>query len=258
MVRRVALKAGGIILSYADRMDMAGVENKTDGSPVSHADREAEILIHKSLNEILPGIPVIGEEAAAGKTLPDIENAEYFWLVDPLDGTREFVTGGKDYTVNIALIKSGVPILGVIYAPAHDVLYAGHGPGTSVRHNVESGTDKPINVRPPPRGGIHVIVGTTEKMDPVFEDFTGQYKVEKITKRASSLKICTIAEGRADMYPRFGRIFQWDTAAGDAILRSAGGMIAGMDGTQLIYGANADFSNPSFVAASFDWKGSEV
>lgn len=254
MVRRIALEAGEITLKYLDDAEDMRVDVKNDDSPVTLADREAETYIQMSLEQLTPSIPLIGEEAAALGKLPDFDKAEYFWLVDPLDGTKEYIAGGGDYTVNIALIKNREPIMGVVYAPAKGELYAGHGPGTAVKWMQDTDKEKPIKVRDIPREGMTVVAskshGDTQKLDQFLE----QFKVEKLVKRGSSLKICVIAEGRADLYPRFGPTCEWDTGAGHAVLRAAGGVLTDIEGTSLIYGgSNPKFLNPEFIACSFAW-----
>jgi 3'(2'), 5'-bisphosphate nucleotidase len=205
-------------------------------------------------------VPVIGEEAAAAGDLPDLSTSDYFWLVDALDGTREFTEGGLDFTVNIALIhkteQGGEPILGVVYAPARGALYAGHGPGTATRWLADSDHEKNINVRSTPKAGITVVSSTRSTDTTRMDQFLSGFKVEKIIRRGSSLKICAIAEGKADFYPRFGAICEWDTAAGDAVLRAAGGLITDMNGQPLTYGhAERTFINPECVASAFEWFG---
>lgn len=254
MVRRIAVEAGEITLKYLDEAEDMQVDVKNDDSPVTLADREAEMYIQMSLEKLLPSVPVVGEEAAALGRLPDFDAAEHFWLVDPLDGTREFIEGGGDYTVNIALIHKGEPVLGVVYAPAKGELFAGYGPGTAVRWMQDTDKEKEISVRPVPGKGMTVVAskshGDNEKLDRFLENF----KVEKLVKKGSSLKICAVAEGKADMYPRFGPTCEWDTAAGDAVLRAAGGMITDLEGEALRYGgADPKFLNPEFVACSFAW-----
>ncbi len=254
MVRRIAIDAGEITLKYFEMGEDLQVDIKNDDSPVTLADREAEGFIQMSLEKILPDVPMIGEEAAALGKSPDLKDAEYFWLVDPLDGTKEFISGGEDFTVNIALIKNHEPVLGVVYVPAKGELFAAHGPGTAVRWVQDTDKEKSIDVRPPPGQGLTVVSsshhGDTEKLDKFLEEF----KVEKIIKRGSSLKICAIAEGKADIYPRFGPTCEWDTAAGDAVLRAAGGIVTDTEGKPLRYGGfNPKFLNPEFIACSFDW-----
>ena len=253
MVRRIAVDAGEIVLQYFDGAS-GPVEHKGDGSPVTLADRKAEAFIQKSLLSVAPEIPVIGEEAAEAGNLPDLKNAEYFWLVDPLDGTKEFIAGGEDFTVNIALVHGNAPVLGVVYAPATGTLYAGYGADSAVRWNRENDKDKSIHVRKPPNEGLTVAASLRHGDDKKLEKFLKEMKVEKILKRGSSLKICAIAEGKADIYPRLGPTCEWDTAAGDAVLRAAGGTITDIDGKPLAYGGrNPKFLNPPFVACSFAW-----
>jgi 3'(2'), 5'-bisphosphate nucleotidase len=258
MVRRIVLEAGEIVLKYFESQDTTHIESKADGSPVSIADREAETFITMSLHQLLPDVPVIGEEAAELGKLPDLTNAEYFWLVDPLDGTKEFISGGTDFTVNVALIHKGEPVLGVVYAPEAGYLYAGHGEGTALRWSAETEHDKFIKVRKSPKEGLTVVSSLHHGDGSKLEKFLEQFKIEKILKRGSSLKICSVAEGKADIYPRFGPTCEWDTAAGDAVLRAAGGVLTDLEGKPLTYGhADRKFLNPEFVACSFEWFGRE-
>ena len=254
MVRRVALDAGEIIMKYYDGLEDMQVDTKNDESPVTLADREAEMFIQMSLEQLTPDIPVIGEEGAAlGKT-GSVKDEEYFWLVDPLDGTKEFVDGRDEFTVNIALIKNGRPVMGVVYAPALGELYAGHGPGTAVKWRDETDADKEISVRPYPKSGMTVVASRSYGDDERLNKFLEGFKVEKVIKRGSSLKICAIAAGKADIYPRLGPTCEWDTAAGDAVLQAAGGVITDVSGKPLQYGgADPKWLNPEFVACSFEW-----
>lgn len=250
-VRRIALEAGAATLEYFDESGYSGVQIKEDGSPVTEADRKAEEIIEAALRDILPDVPIVGEEAVAEGRCPDVSAADYFWLVDPLDGTKEFISGSGDYTVNIALVHDGLPVLGVVYAPAGEELYAAHGKGTAIRWSEETGKEKSIAVRNPPKEGLTVVAsrshGSGEKMDA----FLMQYKVRKLIKRGSSLKICAVAAGKADLYPRFGPTCAWDTAAGHAVLSGAGGVLTNIDGTSLRYEMrNPKFLNPEFIASS--------
>ena len=254
MVKRVAFGAGDIIMNYYEGLEDMQVSCKSDDSPVTLADREAEEFIQKSLEEIAPGIPFIGEEIVACGKASILKDASVFWLVDPLDGTKGFINGGTDFTVNIALIREGVPVIGVVYAPVKGELYAGHGPETAVRWLEETGNEKPISVRQAPKAGLTVVAskahGDTRKLDQFLENF----KVEKIVKYGSSLKICAIAAGKADIYPRFGPTCEWDTAAADAVQRSAGGFLTDLNGAALVYkGADPKWLNPEFVASAFEW-----
>jgi len=253
-VRRIAVEAGHATLAHFDESGSMEVETKGDGSPVTIADREAEAIIERKLKEILPDIPIIGEEAAAEGRLPDLAGADYFWLVDPLDGTKEFISGSGDYTVNIALVHKGTPVLGVIYAPAKGELYAGHAEGGAVRWLEDTDAEKVIHVRRPPKEGLTVVASRNHGDGGRLDAFLDGHKVEKLIKRGSSLKICAVAAGKADLYPRFGPTCEWDTAAGDAILRAAGGMLATTGGQPFTYGhADRKFLNPEFIAAPRDF-----
>lgn len=248
VVRRIALEAGEITLDYFEEGMIIAADTKGDGSPVTEADRRAEEYIIRELKDTISSIPVIGEETAAAGTLPDLSGEEYFWLVDPLDGTRDFVSGSPDFTVNIALIKNHVPILGVIHAPARGEMYSAYGAGTAVRWLEESGSEKPIRTRIPPKAGLTVVASKNRSKDEI-DKFLEEHKVEKIIRKGSSLKICAIASGKADLYPGLAETCEWDTAAGQAILESAGGEIVTLEGASLRYGEKGgDFKNPRFIA----------
>lgn len=254
MARRIAVEAGHLTLEHFDESGFSGADTKGDGSPVTVADREAEDLIERKLKEILPDVPIIGEEAAEAGKLPDLTGADYFWLVDPLDGTKEFISGSGDYTVNIALVHRGAPVLGVVYAPAKGELYAGHAEGSAVRWLEDTNAEKAIHVRRPPKEGLTVVASRNHGDGGKLDAFLDGHKVEKLIKRGSSLKICAVAAGKADLYPRFGPTCEWDTAAGDAILRAAGGLLTTTDGQPFTYGhAGRKFLNPEFIAAPRDF-----
>ena len=247
-VRRVVFEAGQATLPYHDMAEALNISYKADGSPVTEADHVAEDIIEKGLKNIVPSIPMIGEESVAAGRIPDLSTSEYFWLVDAVDGTQSFATG--NYTVNVALIHNGVPVMGVIYAPVHGEMYAGWGPGEVVRALDETSTEKEISVRDIPREGFTVVINRT-KENQKLEGFLERFKIAKTLYMASSLKICMIAAGKADLYPRFGRISEWDIAAGDAILRSAGGSIIDLQGRPLTYGhADKNFESPEFIASA--------
>ncbi len=255
MVRRIAVKAGDITLQYFDEagMDQSQYQIKGDGSPLTQADTEAEAYIAKELHGMLPDVPVVGEEAIARGEIPSLDGHEYFWLVDPLDGTKQFKEGDKDYTVNIALIHKGVPVIGIIYAPARGELYAACGPGTAVRWLADTDKEKAIKVRRPPHGGLTVVVSKSHGDNAKIDTLLQNHKVAKRVGVGSSLKLGFIAAGKADLYPRFGETSEWDTAAGDAILRAAGGVIEDMNGQPLVYGrADKKFLNPEFIARASD------
>jgi 3'(2'), 5'-bisphosphate nucleotidase len=247
-VRRVVFEAGQATLPYYDMAEALNISYKADGSPVTEADHIAEEIIEKGLKNIIPSVPMIGEESVAKGIIPDLSTSEYFWLVDAVDGTRSFATG--NYTVNVALIHNGNPIMGVVYAPVHGEMYAGWGPGEAVRSLDKTGTEKEISVRDIPREGFTVVINRNKGSEKL-EGFLGRFKIAKTLYMASSLKICMIAAGKADLYPRFGRISEWDIAAGDAILRSAGGSIIDLQGQRLTYGhADKNFESPEFIASA--------
>ena len=257
MVRRLAVEAGHATLDYFDEAGFENADRKKDGSPVTAADIAAEKIIESGLKDMLSNIPVVGEEAVSQGYIPDLSVSDYFWLVDPLDGTREFISGRGDYTVNIALIHKTVPVLGVVYAPVPGELYAGAGEGTAVRWMEDADKDKAIRVRNLLPEGLTVVASRNHGNDERLESFLSGYKIRKVTKRGSSLKICAVAAGKADLYPRFGPTCEWDTAAGDAVLRAAGGMMTDLNGQPLVYGRHDDkFLNPEFIASGVALAGS--
>lgn len=250
VVRRIAREAGDITMDHFHEGFTVTADAKTDGSPVTEADRAAERHIIGALEDAVPGIPVIGEEAVSMGHIPDLTGCEYFWLVDPLDGTKAYAAGEKDFTVNIALIKLGVPILGAIYAPAYGELYAAHDGGPAIRALDETDREKEIRVRNPDKGGL-IVMASKGRSYAETDAFLEEHKVKKIERRSSSLKLCIIAAGKADIYPGLAQTCEWDTAAGQAILTVAGGEIVTLDGTPLTYGhADRKFINPSFIARS--------
>ena len=227
------------------------VEAKRDRSPVTEADRAAELIILAALARAAPGVPVIAEEEVAAGRIPD--HGDTYFLVDPLDGTKEFVRGGDDYTVNIGLIAGGSPRLGVVFAPASGTLHGGlvgHGAWVEV-----SGERRAISTREP----REPLIAVASKSH--FNQATADY-LERAAIRCghvavgSSLKFCIVAEGRADIYPRLSPTSEWDTAAGHAVLLAAGGRVDGPDGTPLRYGKRA-FINRGFVATG-GWQAAAV
>lgn len=247
VVRRIAREAGDITLDYFEEgMEIASLI-KGDGSPVTEADRRAEDHITQALRDAVPSVPVVGEESFAGGAHPDMRGEEYFWLVDPLDGTKEFIKGSPDYTVNIALIKNQMPVLGVIFAPARGEMFYAHADAPAMRWLEETDTEKQIRVRRPPHGGLTVMASANRHKEEL-DKYLAEHKVEKILRKGSSLKICWIASGKADLYPGLGETCEWDTAAGQAIVECAGGELTDMDGQPLRYGTRAgDFNNPPFL-----------
>ena len=240
-----AREAGNAILKVVQRG--FDVETKRDSSPVTEADRAAELIILAALARSAPGIPVIAEEEVAAGRIP--AHGDTYFLVDPLDGTKEFVRGGDDYTVNIGLIEDGAPKLGVVFSPATGRLNAGCvGRGAWLE---EGSGRRSIQTRPP--SGQLTAVASKSHLNQETIDYL-EHAVGSCTHVAvgSSLKFCIIAEGQADIYARASPTSEWDTAAGHAILLSAGGLVDDPQGEPLRYGKRA-FLNRAFVATS-GWK----
>ena len=232
------------------------VRVKADASPVTEADARAEAVILAGLKQLFPDVPVVAEEECAAGRLP--ETGARFFLVDPLDGTREFLSRNGEFTVNIALIENGVPVLGVVHAPALGVIYAGTTLGetpVALKAKVDGSAiaaPEPIAVRPAPADGLAAI-GSRSHGAAEAGDWLARFAVASFVAAGSSLKFCLVAEGRADIYPRLGRTMEWDTAAGDAVLRAAGGLVTTLDGKTFAYGKSrpendAPYANPHFVA----------
>jgi 3'(2'), 5'-bisphosphate nucleotidase len=245
-----ALEAGAATLRYF-RGELK-VAQKKDNSPVTAADHAAEAIILERLAQHCGGIPIIAEEQVAAGRVPAIEDT--FFLVDPLDGTREFVAGRPEYTVNIALVRSGTPRLGVVYAPATGALYAGDAErALAFRTRGESGEGaaaqrEPIRVRRTPALGLTVVASRSHP-NPKLNSYLAAYRVADTVSIGSSLKFCLVASGQADLYPRLGTTMEWDTAAGHAVILAAGGLVVSADGTALRYG-KPTFTNPWFIATS--------
>lgn len=225
---------------------------KADLSPVTIADEQAEVIILSELKKRWPDIPVVAEEAAAAGKIPNV--AEQFFLVDPLDGTKEFLSRNGEFTVNIALIKNSLAVLGVVYAPALSRMYVGQeGNGAQlctlgVSDPLNSAVWQSIETRSLPADGATVLASRSHR-DAETEAYLATLNVKKIISAGSSLKFCTIAAGEADIYPRFGRTMEWDTAAGQAVLMAAGGKVNCPTGEPLVYGKSLrGFDNPAFIA----------
>ena len=244
-LRQIAERAGRVILDYYEGDDAIEVRSKDDDSPVTAADEAAEAFILGALNTLTPHIPVVSEEAMAAGEEPDIPDG-IFWLVDPLDGTKEFISRNGEFTVNIALIEDGVPIAGVVHAPALGKTWLGAGPGTAL-YGEAGGSPRPIAVRPEPADGLTVVASRRHGQGEDLNRFLGDRKIQAQVSAGSSLKFCLVASGEADLYPRFGRTMEWDTAAGHAVLLAAGGRVTTVDGETLDYQKPA-FENPYFVA----------
>ncbi len=225
------------------------VTSKSDASPVTEADTAAEALILTALATFAPNVPIVAEEEVASGRIP--KTAGSFFLVDPLDGTKEFIEQRGDFTVNIALIENYIPSLGVVYAPAERRLFVGDvaiGKAWSARVAADGtiGVQAPLRIRAAPKGGITAVASRSHSSGPTYE-YLAQYPVLECVSRGSSLKICMVAAGEADLYPRLTPTCEWDIAAGDAVLRAAGGTLKALDGEDMLYGKEK-FFNPGFVA----------
>lgn len=228
-------------------MDVYGtafaVQHKADASPVTAADERAEALIVAALQALAPDLPVVAEEAASRGQAPAA--ADRFWLVDPLDGTREFVSRNGEFTVNIALVDRGQPQLGVVFAPAQERLFSGAvGQGAWV---VEQDRRTPMRCRKVPDAGLTLACSRSHGDEAALAVWLEGRRVAARITAGSSLKFGLVAAGLADCYPRFGRTMEWDTAAGHAVLRAAGGEVCDLAGNPLRYG-KPGFENPAFVA----------
>jgi len=241
-----AVAAGGVVTDYVQG-EMT-VERNPDGSPVTPADHLAEAIILAGIAHAAPGIPAVAEEEAAAGRVPAV--GDRFFLVDALDGTKEFISGGTDYTVNIGLIEGGSPTLGVVYAPARSMLYWGDTQSNQAWQAVQ-----PPHGQRQPQIGISVVqphralraVASKSHNTPETESWLRSAAVTHRVSIGSSLKFVLIAAGEADVYPRPAPTMEWDTAAGDAILRAAGGRVLDLDGKPLMYG-KPRFYNPGFLA----------
>jgi len=216
---------------------------KSDDSPVTIADQKAEHILLAALADLYPDIPVVSEENPDSHHLPA---GQQFFLIDPLDGTKEFIKADDDgaFTVNIGLIEYGIPVMGMVYAPARNAFYWGYqGGGAFCRENTDI---TPITVRDVPAGGA-VAVASASHLDSATKNWLTNHQINQITSIGSSLKFALVASGLADVYPRFGPTMEWDTAAGDAILRAAGGMVLHPNGDIYRYGKQ-DYRNTPFIA----------
>jgi 3'(2'), 5'-bisphosphate nucleotidase len=236
----LALKAGTAILAVRQRG--FDVMRKEDRSPVTEADHASEAVIVAGLRATTPDIPVIAEEEVAGGRIT--EPTREYWLVDPLDGTREFTAGNDEFAVNIGLVRDGSPVLGIVAIPASGELFCGivgHGAWKQVGSEQVA-----ISARLPPEEGLTVLASRYHGSSTRLDDFLRDKRVAKLINFGSSVKFCRLAEGGADLYPRFGRTMEWDTCAPQAVLEAAGGTVRTFDGEPLRYG-KPGWENPHFV-----------
>ncbi|MEP6940911.1 MAG: 3'(2'),5'-bisphosphate nucleotidase CysQ [Rudaea sp.] len=250
----IARAAGDAIMAvYAG--DFA-VERKDDDSPLTAADLAAHRTIVAGLKASAAQIPVLSEEAAEEVPWSERRTWSRYFLVDPLDGTREFVKRNGEFTVNIALIEDGVPTMGVVYAPVLDEMFSAWSGGNAWLHTARDGRKQRLHTRP--RGRTVVVAGSRSHADPRLLGALERLGAHELITLGSSLKFCRTAQGIADLYLRYGLTSEWDTAAGQCVLEQAGGVVARLDGTRLLYNTKESLLNPDFMAygdESVDWVG---
>ncbi|WP_340609891.1 3'(2'),5'-bisphosphate nucleotidase CysQ [Xenorhabdus bharatensis] len=240
---QLAREAGAAIMSvYHDEQPMQ-IKHKTDDSPVTAADIAAHKIIKAGLTRISPDIPLISEEDPP--TWDERKNWRRYWLVDPLDGTKEFINRNGEFTVNIALIEEGIPVMGVVYVPVRDVLYSGYERHAWKETNGQKFPIKVVSATPP------TVVVSRSHMDDELKDYLTQLGAHQTLSVGSSLKFCMVAEGKAQLYPRFGPTNIWDTAAGHAVALAAGGHVTDWAGKTLDYTPRESFLNPGFRVTIF-------
>lgn len=245
--RRLAIEAGERIMEIYSRADL-GVKAKDDASPVTLADEAADALISAGLREAFPGLPLITEEQASTHRLRPTS----FLIVDPLDGTKEFVNRRGEFTVNIAYVENGIPLHGIVYAPAGGRMFRTLPGGGAVEERGPfdpqiSAHQHPIRVGTPDNGALRVVASKSHR-NPETDAYIARYAVAESKNAGSSLKFCLVATGEADLYPRLGRTMEWDTAAGDAVLRAAGGRVLRLDGLKPLPYGKPGWENPFFLA----------
>ena len=247
VMRRLSIEAGDKIMEIYGADDFE-VKTKSDESPVTIADEAADKIISDGLRAAFPDVMLVTEEQSATHSA----SGDTFLIVDPLDGTKEFINRRGDFTVNIALVEGGLPTRGVVYAPARSRMFFTLADGSAVEETGDFPKDsmgpvQPISVSTPDNAALMVVASKSHR-DQATDDYIAKYNVRDMKSAGSSLKFCLIATGEADLYPRVGRTMEWDTAAGHAVLTGAGGAVVRFDDlTPLTYG-KADFANPFFIA----------
>ena len=247
VMRRLALEAGDRIMDIYNADDF-DVKVKSDESPVTEADEAADALISAGLRAAFPDVALVTEEQAQSHG----QSVETFLIVDPLDGTKEFIHRRGDFTVNIAYVENGVPVRGVVYAPAKGRMFFTRADGASVEESgpfdkQAVGETRDISVSQPDNGALMVVASKSHR-DQATDDYIGKYDVKDMTSAGSSLKFCLVATGEADLYPRLGRTMEWDTAAGQAVLQGAGGEVVRFDDHGALTYGKEGFANPFFIA----------
>ncbi len=249
VMRRLALEAGDKIMEIYGQDDF-DVKAKSDDSPVTAADEAADAIISAGLRDAFPDVMLVTEEQAASHA----QRADTFLIVDPLDGTKEFIHRRGDFTVNIAYVEEGVPTRGVVYAPAKDRMFYTLADGSAVEEdgpfekNTAGGTRK-ISVAKSDNAALMVVASKSHR-DQATDDYIGKYAVKDSKSAGSSLKFCLVATGEADIYPRVGRTMEWDTAAGHAVLNGAGGKVVRFDDHAPLRYGKEGYANPFFIAYS--------
>jgi 3'(2'), 5'-bisphosphate nucleotidase len=246
-MRRLALEAGARIMEIYEADDF-DVKVKSDASPVTEADEAADALISAGLRAAFPEVALVTEEQAASHG----QSVETFLIVDPLDGTKEFINRRGDFTVNIAYVEAGVPTRGIVYAPAKGRMFYTRADGSAVEEDgpfdLETpGAQRPIRVAEPDNAALMVVASKSHR-DQATDDYIGKYAVKDMTSAGSSLKFWLVATGEADLYPRVGRTMEWDTAAGHAVLLGAGGQVVRFDDHSPLRYGKEGFANPFFIA----------
>lgn len=251
VMRRLALAAGDVIMSIYEADDF-DVKTKSDDSPVTAADEAADALISEGLRAAFPDMMLVTEEQSESHSA----KGDTFLIVDPLDGTKEFIHRRGDFTVNIALVEKGIPTRGVVYAPAKKRMFYTRGDGQSVEetgplHPDVIGQQNIIAVSKPDNKALYVVASKSHR-DQATDDYISKYKSRDMKSAGSSLKFCLITTGEADIYPRLGRTMEWDTAAGHAVLTGAGGRVVNFDTHEDLQYGKDGFANPFFIAYSPD------
>ncbi|NNE89117.1 MAG: 3'(2'),5'-bisphosphate nucleotidase CysQ [Silicimonas sp.] len=246
-MRRLSIEAGRAIMEVYARDDL-GVRQKADTSPVTEADEAADAIISAGLRSEFSGVPLVTEEQSRTHSLA----AKTFLIVDPLDGTKEFVKRRGDFTVNIALVEDGVPTLGVVYAPAKGRMFTTLAEGGVVEETGafeidQKGPEQSVSVSKPKQDALRVVASKSHR-DQATDDYIDLYPVASTVSAGSSLKFCLVAVGEADFYPRLGPTMEWDTAAGQAVLTAAGGLVVDRDTHKPLGYGKPEFRNPHFLA----------
>ena len=242
-VTEIAHRAGDAVMEIYESGDFE-VETKADQTPLTKADKAAHEIIQAGLKQI-SDYPVISEEGSHGAG-----DSDTFWLVDPIDGTKEFINKNGEFTINIGLIKNGAPVLGVVYAPAKKVMYFG---ATERGAYKQEDGGQPVSISAEYKGKIPTVVVSRSHLNDETQKFLDQLGEHEKVSMGSSLKLCLIAEGRAAFYPRFAPTSLWDTAAADAVVRAAGGKVTNADGSDLQYHPSQNILNPYFIAKAKNW-----